>query len=174
MAETPAVRQFLGKYRGTVVNNVDPAQLGRIIVLIPDVGGLTPSAWAMPCVPIAGRQMGTCMVPQIGAHVWLQFEGGDPDRPVWTGGWWGTAAEVPTLARTGVPGNPNIVLQSMLQNTLVISHLPGPTGGIMLKSSTGATIIVNDTGIYIQNGKGASIIMTGPTVTINNGALVVV
>ena len=47
---------------------------------------------------------------------------------------------------------------------IVISDLPGPTGGIMLKSTTGATLIVNDTGIYIQNGKGASIIMTGPTV----------
>jgi hypothetical protein len=43
----------------------------------------------------------------------------------------------------------------------------------MLKSMTGASIIVNDTGIYIQNGKGASIIMTGPTTTINNGALVI-
>ena len=41
----------------------------------------------------------------------------------------------------------------------------------MLKSTTGATIIVNDTGIYIQNGKGASIVMAGPTVTINAGAL---
>ena len=66
------------------------------------------------------------------------------------------------------------MFQTTLQNALVISDLPGPTGGIMLKSTTGATIIVNDTGIYIQNGKGASIIMTGPTVTINNGALVVV
>jgi hypothetical protein len=65
-------------------------------------------------------------------------------------------------------------LQSTLQNSIVISDLPGPTGGIMLKSTTGATIIVNDTGIYIQNGKGASLVMAGPTVTINNGALVVV
>jgi len=56
----------------------------------------------------------------------------------------------------------------------VISDLPGPTGGIMLKSTTGATLIVNDTGIYIQNGKGASLIMTGPTVTVNNGALAIV
>ena len=56
----------------------------------------------------------------------------------------------------------------------MISDLPGPTGGIMLKSTTGATIIVNDTGIYIQNGKGASIIITGPTVTINNGALTII
>jgi hypothetical protein len=70
--------------------------------------------------------------------------------------------------------SPSIVLQTAGQNALVISDLPGPTGGIMLKSTTGATLIVNDTGIFIQNGKGASIVMTGPTVTINNGALVVV
>jgi uncharacterized protein involved in type VI secretion and phage assembly len=118
--------------------------------------------------------MGTFVVPQVGSGVWLQFEAGDPDRPVWIGGFWGIAAEVPALALAGPPGNPNIVLQSMLQNSLVISDLPGPTGGIMLRSTTGATIIVNDTGIYIQNGKGASIVMTGPTVTVNNGALVVV
>jgi uncharacterized protein involved in type VI secretion and phage assembly len=166
--------KYFGLYRGTVVNNIDPLNMGRIMALVPDVGGLTPSTWAMPCVPIAGKQMGTFMVPQIGAGVWLQFEAGDSDRPVWTGGWWGNAAEVPALALAGVPGDPNIVLQTTLQNAVVISDLPGPTGGIMLKSTTGATIIVNDTGIYIQNGKGASIVMAGPSVTINNGALVVV
>lgn len=166
--------KYLGIYRGTVVNNIDPMQLGRILVLVPDVGGVTPSSWAMPCVPLAGKQMGTFVVPQIGAGVWVQFENGNPDMPVWVGGWWGIAAEVPALALAGVPADPNIVIQTTLQNAIVISDLPGPTGGIMLKSTTGATIIVNDTGIYIQNGKGASIIMTGPTVTINNGALVVV
>ena len=65
-------------------------------------------------------------------------------------------------------------MQTGLQNTVMISDLPGPTGGIMLKSTTGATLIVNDTGIYIQNGKGAMITLVGPTVTINNGALVIV
>lgn len=166
--------KYFGIYRGTVVENVDPMQLGRVSVIVPDVGSVTPSTWAMPCVPIAGKQMGTFMVPQIGAGVWVQFEGGDADYPVWTGGWWGIAAEVPALALAGVPADPNIVLQTTLQNAVVISDLPGPTGGIMLKSTTGATLIVNDTGIYIQNGKGASIIMTGPTVTINAGALVIV
>jgi hypothetical protein len=165
---------YYGIYRGTVVNNIDPMQIGRIMALVPDVGGLMPTSWAMPCVPIAGKQMGTFMVPQIGSGVWIQFEGGDPDQPVWTGGWWGSPAEVPALALAGVPGDPNIVLQSALQNAVVISDLPGPTGGIMLKSTTGAMIIVNDTGIYIQNGKGASIVMVGPTVTINNGALVAI
>jgi len=167
-------QKYFGLYRGTVVNNIDPMQLGRIIAIVPDVTGITPTTWAMPCVPLAGKQMGTFMVPQIGAGIWMQYEAGDPDRPVWTGGWWGIAAEVPALALAGVPGDPNIVLQTTLQNTVMISDLPGPTGGIMLKSTTGATIIVNDTGIYIQNGKGASLVMTGPTVTINAGALTVV
>jgi uncharacterized protein involved in type VI secretion and phage assembly len=171
MKESP---RYFGVYRGTVVSNVDPMQLGRITAIVPDVGGVIPTTWAMPCVPIAGKQMGTYMVPQVGSGVFMQFEAGDPDRPVWIGGWWGTAAEVPALALAGVPGDPNIVIQSTLQNAIVVSDLAGPTGGIMLKSTTGATIIVNDTGIYIQNGKGASIVMTGPTVTINNGALVVV
>jgi len=165
--------KFYGKYRGTVINNIDPMQLGRIQAMVPDVSGFIPTSWAMPCVPLAGKQMGTFVVPQIGSGVWIEFEQGDPDYPIWVGGFWGIAAEVPVLALAGVPGNPNIVLQSTLQNSLVISDLPGPTGGIMLKSTTGATLIVNDTGIYIQNGKGASLVMVGPSVTINNGALVV-
>jgi uncharacterized protein involved in type VI secretion and phage assembly len=118
--------------------------------------------------------MGAYLVPPIGAGVWIEFEQGDPNHPIWVGCRWGSAADVPVLALAGLPISPNIVFQTAGQNTVMVSDVPGPTGGIMLKSLTGASIIVNDTGIYIQNGKGASIIMTGPTVTINNGALVVV
>ena len=168
-----STRVFYGKYRGTVVTNVDPMQLGRIQAIVPDVSSLIPSTWAMPCFPIAGKQMGAYVIPQVGAGVWIEFEQGDPDHPIWTGCYYGATAEVPALALAGNPASPNIVLQSTAQNSLVISDLPGPTGGIMLKSTTGASIIVNDTGIYIQNGKGASLVMTGPTVTVNNGALVV-
>jgi len=166
--------RYYGKYRGTVVLNVDPEQRGRITAQVPDVLGMIPSSWALPCLPIAGKQQGTYFVPQVGAGVWIEFENGDVNHPIWTGGFWGLAAEVPALALAGNPASPSLVLQSGLQNCIVISDLPGPTGGIMLRSTTGATIIVNDTGIYIQNGKGASLVMTGPTVTINNGALVVV
>ena len=167
-----ANQRYLGLYRGTVINNVDPLQIGRIMALVPDVSGQTPSSWAMPCAPVAGQQMGIFVVPQVGSGVWVQYEGGDVDRPVWVGGWWANAGQTPPLAHAGgPPSDPNIVLQSALQNALVISDTPGPTGGITLKSTTGATIVVNDTGIYIQNGRGASIVMVGPTVTINEGAL---
>ena len=161
-----------GKYRGTVVNNIDPEQRGRVQVMVPDVLGTTLSGWAMPCVPVAGPQMGTYMVPLVGSAVWVEFEKGDADLPIWTGGFWGNAGEVPVLALTGGSPSPNIVVQSELQNSIVVSDAPGPTGGIMLKSAGGASVIVNDTGIYLQNGKGASIVLLGPTVDINNGALV--
>ncbi|WP_431819299.1 phage baseplate assembly protein V [Burkholderia sp. F1] len=165
--------RYYGIYRGTVFENIDPMQMGRIMAIVPDVGGATPSSWAMPCVPFAGKQMGAFVVPQRGAGIWMQYEGGDPDSPVWIGGWWGNAAEVPALALAGVPGDPNIVLQSTLQNAVVISDLTGPAGGVMLRSTLGATIIVNDTGIYIQNGKGANISLVGKQVFINDIALVV-
>jgi uncharacterized protein involved in type VI secretion and phage assembly len=169
-----AGQKFLGKYRATVLNNVDPMQIGRIQVVVPDVSNVIPTSWAMPCVPVAGIQMGMFTVPPIGSGVWVEFEQGDPDYPIWVGCFWGTAAEVPALARMVPPAVPGITLQTTLQNGLTVNDVPGPTGGIMLKSATGATLIVNDTGIYIQNGKGASIVMVGPAVTINNGALAIV
>ena len=165
--------KYYGKYRGVVLNNVDPMQMGRLMVQVPDVAGLVPSSWAMPCVPIAGIQNGMVALPIIGSGVWVEFEQGDPDHPIWSGCFWGSAAEIPALALTVPPAVPGITFQTPLQNGITINDVPGPTGGIMLKSATGATIIINDTGIYIQNGKGASIVMTGPTITINNGALVI-
>lgn len=166
--------KFFGKYRGMVLNNVDPMQINRLMVQVPDIGGLIPLTWAMPCVPVAGLQNGMVALPMIGSGVWVEFEQGNPDYPIWVGCFWGSAAEVPVLAHATPPGVSAITFQTPLQNGLTISDLPGPTGGIMLKSATGATLIVNDTGIYIQNGKGAAIVMTGPTVTVNAGALTII
>jgi uncharacterized protein involved in type VI secretion and phage assembly len=164
---------FYGKYRGTVVNNIDPLQLGRIQVFVPDVGALLPTTWALPCVPVAGKLSGTWVLPQIGAGVWVEFEQGDPDYPIWVGCFWGTSAEVPSAAKSGLPVSPSIVLQTGGQNSVVISDLPGPTGGITISTLTGAKIVVNDLGIVIDNGKGASIELLGPVVSVNKPALVV-
>jgi hypothetical protein len=110
--------------------------------------------------------------------VWVEFEQGDPDYPVWVGGFWGVAAEVPALALAPppIPPGQNIVLQSTLQNMLMVSDAPPTpiTGGIVLKSTTGAMLVVNDSGIYINNGKGAAITLIGPAVDINLGALTVI
>lgn len=172
-------RTYYGKYRGTVLQNVDPEQRGRLQLTIPDVLGPIPSSWAEPCVPLAGPTgppMGVYMVPPIGAGIWVEFEHGDPDHPIWVGCRWGAQSDVPTMAKAGNPADPNIIIQSLLQHSIMISDVPPSpvTGGIILKSTTNAMIVVNDSGIYIDNGKGASIMLVGPNVTINKGALVVI
>ena len=168
------MKNHFGKYRGTVLNNIDPMQMGRLMVQVPDVSNIMPSTWALPCLPFAGIQNGFYAVPIIGAGVWVEFEQGDTDYPIWTGCFWGYAAEVPALALAGTPGLQQVLIQTSTQNTLMISDTPGPTGGILLKSTTGAMIMINETGITISNGQGASIIMVGPSVTINQGAMEII
>lgn len=165
---------YYGKYRGVVVNNVDPMVTARIQAIVPDVSSVALTSWAMPCLPMSGIQTGSVAIPPIGAGVWIEFERGDPDYPIWTGGFFGSAAEMPALHQLTPPGVSAITLQTMLQNGVTVTDLPGPTGGIVIKTPGGASLIVNDTGIYIQNGRGASITLVGPTVTVNNGALTVI
>jgi hypothetical protein len=161
-----------------VVENIDPMQIGRVLVQVPDVLGVTPSSWALPCVPAAGAQSGIFIVPPIASQVWVEFEQGDPDHPIWVGGFWGLVAEVPILATAppAIPPGQNIVIQTTGENTLILSDsAPTPaTGGIILKGASGAMIVVNETGIYISNGQGAVITLIGPAVDINIGGLTVI
>jgi hypothetical protein len=162
-------KSFFGKYRGTVVDNVDPSGLGRVKVKVPAVSELKTSVWAMPCVPIAGVQSGFFVLPPVGSQVWVEFEAGQVADPIWTGGYWPSASEVPAVSAAS-PGSPGqtVVLRTVLQNTIAISDgVPtSHSGGIILESAGGASIIVNDTGIYISNGKGASVSLVGAVTTI--------
>jgi hypothetical protein len=162
--ETVATQKFYGKYRAIVTNNVDPMMIGRIQVIVPDAASLAPSTWAMPCVPVAGINMGMFSPPLIGSGVWIEFERGDPSKPIWVGCYWGLGAEVPVLSRIVPPAVPGITLQTTLKNGIVISDVPGPTGGILIQTTTGAMISVSDVGIVISNGKGAVINLMGPSI----------
>jgi len=163
--------KYYGKYRAIVTNNVDPLFIGRIQVIVPDAAFLVPSTWCMPCVPVAGINMGMFSLPIIGSGVWIEFERGDPSKPIWVGCYWGLGAEVPVLSRIVPPAVPGITLQTTLKNGIVISDTPGPTGGILIQSMTGATILVNDLGIVINNGKGASISMLGPSMLMTGAPI---
>jgi hypothetical protein len=173
LTTSAATQRYYGKYRAQCINNVDPMQIGRIQVTVADVSGFVPTSWATPCLPVSGLQSGMFTVPPIGAGVWVEFEQGDPDRPIWVGGYY-SAADVPAMARLVPPAIQGLTFQTQLQNGITISDTPGPTGGILIKTTTGAMISVSDVGITISNGKGAIISMLGPTVDINAGALTVV
>ena len=163
-------KRYFGKHRGSVINNVDPMFRGRIQAQVPAVSSLLPSTWCEPCLPVAGIQSGAYFVPLIGAGVWIEFEQGDPARPIWTGCFWGSAAEVPPLAVAGVPASPSIVLQTAGQTTMSLSDLPGgPPGGVLLKTLT-STVSITDTGIILQNGAAMISMLAGGAITISNGA----
>ena len=144
------------------------------MVTVPDVLGAFPSTWALPCVPLAGIKNGFYALPLIGSGVWIEFEQGDPDFPIWVGCFWGSATETPPLAKIVPPAVPGITLQSFLGHGLVISDLPGPTGGILLKCASGASISISDLGIVLDNGRGACVKLIGATVDVNNQALTVI
>lgn len=93
--------RYWGKYRGVVLNNLDPMMLGRLCVSLERLGGADAVNWALPCVPYAPADAAFVLRP-IGTAVWVEFEGGDLNYPIWTGRYW-REGEGPILADPAVP-----------------------------------------------------------------------
>jgi len=162
--------RLYGKYRATVMNTLDPENKGRIQVQLSDHYGLFPSTWALPCFPLAGRaSSGFVALPELGAAVWLEFEAGDPDRPIWSGGFYEDGS-IPTAALVGAtPATPNVHMQTTGGSMVTLSD--NLAQQVVLKSITGAAITFTATGIKISSGFGAEIELQGISIIINNGAL---
>jgi hypothetical protein len=159
--------QYFGKYRGKVENNIDPQLQGRIMVSVPAVTGSGTLNWAMPSVPFAGDGVGFWAIPPNGANVWVEYEGGDPDYPIWSGCFRGLG-EAPAT-----PAVPQLVVLKTSTCTLTLNDLPG-IGGVTIETNMGMKITMSATGLEITNGMGGTISMQGPKVTINGGALEVI
>ena len=162
------MKQFFGKYRGKVENNVDPMQQGRVQVSVPAVLGDGRLSWAMPCVPYAGSGVGFFFVPPVGANVWVEFEGGDTEYPIWSGCFWGAGE---------VPAKPAISQMKVFKTdgvTLTFNDLPG-AGGCTLEVGPPAVptplkLVLSAGGIELSNG-AASVKLSPVSVSLNNGAL---
>ena len=85
-----------GKYRATVLNNTDPKQMGRIKVECPKVLGDYESNWCLPCLP-----PGYLSIPPVGSLVWVEFEEGNPNLPIWSGVWYAEGS-FPTIGQTEI------------------------------------------------------------------------
>ncbi len=160
-------RTFFGVYRGRVVGNVDPMRRGRVQVSVPAVLGDGRLAWAEPCVPYAGNQVGTFAVPPVGAAVWVQFEGGDPDYPVLAGCFWGDG-------ESPAPGVPQVVVFATDGITVTASAVPG-AGGLTIEVGSPAVavpvkLVLGATGIELSTG-ASKITLDGVKVSVNDGAL---
>lgn len=69
-----------GVYRAVVQDVRDPSGRGRIKVTIPSVSGNSPTDWLWPVI-----NCGYSVTPEPGEQVWVMFEAGDEDNPVWIG-----------------------------------------------------------------------------------------
>jgi uncharacterized protein involved in type VI secretion and phage assembly len=156
--------KFFGKYRGVVTDNRDPLMLGRIKARVQDVLGSNDSGWALPCMPYAGSGVGLFLIPPVNAFVWMEFEHGEPDYPIWTGCFW-AQGEVPAI-----PAVPEKKVLKTDTGTITLDDTPG-VGGITIETTSGMKIAISATGIEINNGQGGTIKLTGPRVSINDTAL---
>lgn len=163
--------RFFGKYRGTVTTNVDPQMQGRVQVSVPAVYGTNRSAWAMPCVPYAGPGVGLFAVPPVGANVWVEFEAGNPDYPIWVGGFWGLGE---------APASPAVAEMKVFKSdgvSVTVSDLPG-AGGLTIEVGPPAVAVpmklaFTASGIELSMG-AAKVALTPASVSINDGALEVI
>lgn len=158
---------YYGSYRAEVVSNEDPDSpgqpdpFGRLKVVIPAVDGdsrLTERiAW--PRLPMAGPQYGFKSIPPNGGFVWVEFERGRVDLPIWTGGWF-AENDIPTdLQPTEAhgwftPEGHQILMDGQSgQEFIRIKHKDGAT--LIELDSQGNIFITNNTGKKVHIGDGA-------------------
>ena len=159
LAETMRSR-FYGKYRGTVVDVNDPDSLGRITAQVPEILQQETSPWALPAVPFAGPSHGLVLIPEVGDGVWIEFEAGDPSRPIWTGGWW-AKSELPAPGGTQVR-----VLVTSVGHQLVFDD---QNKEIKLLHSGGAEIKLTDSDVSVKIGN-TEVTMTSSDLTLKVGS----
>jgi uncharacterized protein involved in type VI secretion and phage assembly len=161
------MKRYFGKYRGKVEQNVDLDQKGRIQVSVPAVLGANRMNWAMPCVPYAGPDVGFLMIPPRGAHVWVEFENGDPRRPIWSGCFWDENENSPATDPTDFT---KIIKTDTA--TIMIDDTPG-LGGITIETSDGLKLTFDATGIELTNGSNLKVTLdtVQNKVSINGNAL---
>jgi hypothetical protein len=153
--EASQQRQYWGKYRGIVLDNADPLAMGRLLVEAPQVPAVAEN-WAMPCVPYAGYQVGFFAMPEIGANVWLEFEGGNPSFPIWTGCFWAEGHAPMPYAE-----NPLCKVFKTRSNMLLLDDTP-EEGGVTLTSTPPA---VDDVITLKFSAEGA--LLTAPPAVLN-------
>ena len=168
-------QRHYGKYRGTVANNVDPQQMGRLQVSVPAILGDGQLSWAMPCVPYAGSQVGFYSLPASGAGVWVEFEAGDPSYPIWSGCFW---------ADNELPDNNDAAIKIWKTDSLTL-RIDDSSDELKAEASSGAKITISgdvksETGnsthtvsssnIVSESGAGR-VEVSSSLVNVNNGAL---
>lgn len=163
-------QRYYGKYRGKVTSSKDPLNLGRIQVTVPAIFGEGRASWALPATPYAGKDIGFFTVPPVGSNIWVEFEGGDTDYPIWSGCFWGED-ELPQAARVSEPDKVQVLKTdgitftwNNLDNKGLFIEVKDPVVNRPLK------MVFNPQGIEINNNDELTIKITENIIELKNRA----
>lgn len=155
--------RYHGKYRGLVVDSADPEHLGRLRLQVPSVlGDEVITGWAMPCVPYGGNaDSGWFALPDKGAAVWVEFEEGDLEFPVWVGTYWskpGGKSELPTgnaadgSAQTAAPSSTRKILKTSRGHTIQLEDASGEEMILLYQAAQELRVVMDADGIKLATG----------------------
>ncbi|MGW8374963.1 phage baseplate assembly protein V [Streptomyces sp. ODS28] len=164
--------RFFGKYRGSVVDNDDPARLGRLRLRVPSVTGPeVVTGWATPCVPYGGTAgLGLLCVPEKEAGVWVEYEEGDLEFPVWTGTYWVKQPQVGSqlprpLTAKGEPGNEvqrpptRKIFTTRKGHTLQFEDADGEEAVVLRDGEHGQLVVLDGDGISVTDRHGNTAVL---------------
>lgn len=165
-----AERRFYGKYRGTVVDNEDPANLGRLRLTVPSVlGPDVVTGWATPCLPYGGAAgQGLLFVPERGARVWAEFEEGDLEFPIWVGTFWCSPA-----SGTEIPGDPQRrptrkIIKTLKGHTLELEDADDAERIVLHDGAHGHEVMLDGAGVTVTDATGNTIQLSGSGITLTD------
>ena len=150
---------YFGKYRGVVTDVDDPNNQCRIRATVPALLGEHPCGWALPAAAFGGDGHGMVMLPKVGSGVWIEFEAGRLDVPIWTGAWWASGqrpAPQGARVRVIVSENGHKFIYDDEADELRLVHAGGPeitlTGDKIVLRCGLCEITVSDDTISLNHG----------------------
>jgi hypothetical protein len=153
---------YFGKYRGIVTDVVDPLNQCRIRAKVPAILGEHACGWAMPSAPFAGDGLGFVMLPKVGSGVWIEFEAGRLDNPIWSGAWWASGE------RPGPQGEAVRVIVSEKGHSVILDDQSNQVR--IVHAGNGPEIKMTATEIVLKCG-ACEIKITNENITLNRGVI---